>query len=126
MGRAHSRRAAGDLESEVLAALWAADRPLTPGGAAAAVGGGLAYTTVQTILTRLLAKGVVQREPAGRAFAYSPVLDQAGVVAARMRAVLQSGSDADAVLSRFVGALTPEEERSLLRVLQARDRGERW
>lgn len=42
-----------------------------------------------------------------------------------MRAVLQSGSDADAVLSRFVGALTPEEERSLLRVLRARERGER-
>lgn len=83
----------------------------------------MAYTTIQTILTRLLAKGVVQRHPVGRAFAYSPVLDHAGVVAARMRAVLHSGGDAAAVFSRFVGTLTAEEERTLLRALDGRDRG---
>lgn len=125
MARAgRSRRGAGDLESQVLAALWAAGRPLTPGETAEADGGSLAYTTVQTILTRLLAKQAVQRQPAGRAFAYSPVLDQDGVVAARMREVLRTGSDAEAVLSRFVGALTPEEERALARLLDGRERGD--
>lgn len=119
-----SRRGAGDLESQVLAALWAAGRPLTPGETAEAIGGGLAYTTVQTILTRLLAKQAVERRPVGRAFAYSPVLDHAGVVAARMREVLRSGSDAEAVLSRFVGALAPEEEQALARLLDERERGE--
>lgn len=119
-----ARRAAGDLESEVLAALWAAAKPLTPGETAAAVGGQLAYTTVQTILTRLVAKGVVAREQVGRAFAYTPVLDQAGVVASRMRAALTSGGDASAVLSRFVGTLTPEEEQALARLLQQRRGGD--
>ena len=51
------RRAKGSLESEVLAALWAAERPLTAGDVAAALDGDLAYTTVQTILVRLHGKG---------------------------------------------------------------------
>lgn len=118
--RNRARRAAGDLESDVLAALWAADRPLTPGETVGAVGGDLAYTTVQTILTRLVAKGVVQREAVGRAYAYSPVLDQAGVVAARMRAVLDSGADQRAVLTRFVGTLSLEQERALAHLLSGR------
>ncbi|MGH3825752.1 MAG: BlaI/MecI/CopY family transcriptional regulator, partial [Pseudonocardiaceae bacterium] len=44
------RRAAGELEAEVLAALWAADGPLTAAHVRRAVSGGLAYNTVQTIL----------------------------------------------------------------------------
>ena len=114
------RRGAGNLESEVLAALWAADRPLTPGETVEAIGGDLAYTTVQTTLNRMVAKGVVQREQAGRAFAYSPVLDQAGVVASRMRAVLDSGADDHAVLTRFVGTLSAEQERALANLLAER------
>lgn len=120
-----ARRGAGDLESEVLAALWAAGKPLTPGQTVEAVGGQLAYTTVQTILTRLVAKGVLAREQVGRAFAYTPVLDQAGVVASRMRAALTSGGDPAAVLSRFVGTLTPDEEQALARLLEDR-RGGNW
>lgn len=113
------RRAAGDLESEILAALWAADGPLTPAEVVDAIGGELAYTTVQTILARLLAKGAVQRRPAGRAHAYSPVLDDAGMVARRMQAMLDAGDDQAAVLSRFVGTLTPEQERTLAELLAA-------
>lgn len=117
-----ARRGAGDLESDVLAALWSAGRPLTPGETVDAIGGGLAYTTVQTILVRLLAKGVVLREPVGRAFAYSPVLDQAGVVASRMRAVLDSGGDHQAVLSRFLGTLTEDEQQALVELMDRRGR----
>ena len=46
-----SRRASGGLESEVLATLWAAGRPLTAGDVVEALGGDLAYNTVLTILT---------------------------------------------------------------------------
>ncbi len=48
------------------------------------LGGGLAYTTVVTILSRLHAKGVLDRERAGRAYRYAPVADQAGLAALRM------------------------------------------
>ena len=114
-----TRRPAGGLESEVLAALWAADRPLTPGEVSDAVGGELAYTTVQTILTRLHRKGAVVREQAGRAHAYRPVIDDVGLAAQRMRAMLDRGGDHAAVLTRFVGTLTPDDEATLAKLLGA-------
>ena len=63
------RREPGELEAEVLAALWAADGPLTAGDLVDALGRDLAYNTVLTILTRLHQKGAVRREWAGRAHA---------------------------------------------------------
>lgn len=115
--RVNVRRARGSLESEVLAALWAADRPLTVGELAGVLGGGLAHTTVQTILVRLHGKGAVYRELIGRAHSYTPVLDDAGLAADRMRAVLDKGPDHAAVLSRFLHALDPEDEATLVRLL---------
>lgn len=112
------RRAKGSLESEVLAALWAADRPLTVGDVVDTVGGDLAYTTVQTILTRLHAKGAVRRELNGRAHTYTPVLDDAGLAAHRMQAMLEKGGDRAAVLSRFLRTLSPEDEATLADLLE--------
>ena len=111
------RRASGSLESEVLAALWAAHEPLTTGDVIEAVGGNLAYNTVQTILTRLHAKGAVEREQVGRAHAYTPVLDEAGMAASRMRAMLDRGGDHVAVLAQFLGTLTAQEEATLARLI---------
>ena len=116
------RRAKGGLESEVLAALWAAQRPLTPGEVVDALGGELAYNTVQTILTRLYGKGAVQREQRGRAHSYTPVLDDAGLAAGRMRAVLEAGGDRAAVLSHFLHGLSEEDETTLLRLLERQRR----
>lgn len=112
------RRASGGLESEVLAALWASQEPLTAKRVMEKLGGSLAYNTVQTILVRLHAKGAVQRSPAGRAHAYAPVLDEAGLAARRMRRLLDRGKNQAAILSRFVGTLTTEEEEMLTRLLR--------
>lgn len=117
------RRRRGSLESEVLATLWATGLPMTPGEVAEALGDGLAYNTVQTILTRLHAKGAVRREQVGRAHAYTPVLDDAGLAAQRMQAVLDQGDDHAAVLARFLGTLTPEDGATLARLLDE-SRGE--
>ncbi len=111
------RRQSGSLESEVLATLWAADKPLTAGEVVEALGGELAYNTVQTILTRLHGKGAVRREQAGRAHAYTPVLDEAGLAANRMRAMLDRGGDHAAVLTTFLGTLTPDEEATLAQLI---------
>jgi predicted transcriptional regulator len=122
----HRRRPAGGLESEVLATLWAADRPMTPGDVQRELGGELAYTTVMTALSRLHEKGAVERRRAGRAYAYTPVLDQAGMTAARMRGVLDAGEDREAVLARFVGSLSTDDERLLAELLdRADDEGSR-
>lgn len=111
------RRESGGLESEVLATLWAADTALNAGEVADALGGELAYNTVQTILARLHSKGAVHREQVGRAHAYTPVLDEAGLAAKRMRAMLDRGGDHAAVLSRFLNTLTAGEEATLAKLL---------
>ncbi|MGW8063721.1 BlaI/MecI/CopY family transcriptional regulator [Streptomyces ziwulingensis] len=110
-----ARRGQGELEALVLSALREADGPATAGWVQERLGGDLAYTTVITILTRLLEKGAVSRERAGRSFAWTPA-DQAGLAARKMRKVLDAESDREAVLARFVTGLDPDDER-LLRAL---------
>jgi predicted transcriptional regulator len=67
---------------------------------------------------RLHDKGAVRRERTGRAYAYTPVLDEAGLAARRMRAMLDRGGDHDAVLTRFLGTLSADQQRTLARLLR--------
>ena len=111
------RRGAGELESEVLATLHAADRPLTPGEVQRALGSDLAYTTVMTTLTRLHGKGLAARVSAGRGFVYSPAASEAAIVARQMHALLAGGTDKAAVLAQFFDGLDADEEQALARWL---------
>lgn len=111
-----ARRPAGELEAGVLAALWAAEGPLTPGEVQGALGGSLARTTVTTILTRLYEKGTVTRGRSGRGFAYTPTEDSPGLTARRMHTELAKEEDRSTVLARFVSQLSDEDEQ-LLRTL---------
>jgi predicted transcriptional regulator len=112
------RRARGTLEHEVVAALAAAGAPMTPAQVRDQLGGDLAYTTVMTVLARLAEKGVVTRERVGRAYAYTAVRDEAEVTARQMHRLLDAGDDKVAVLSRFVGVLSDEDERLLVDLLR--------
>ena len=116
-GATVGRRAAGELEAEVLAVLQDAGSALTPGEVRERIGGSLAYTTVVTILSRLHAKGVLERRKAGRAFLYAPVADQPGLAARRMARVLDGEADREAVLARFVSVLSDSDEKLLRRML---------
>ena len=118
------RRAFGELEGQVLAALWAADRPLVPAEVLDAVGADLAYTTVMTILVRLHDKGLIERHKAGRAYAYRPVVAETEVVAGQVRKLLDRGHDRTAVLQGLLDGLSADDE-DLLRQLLARATGRR-
>lgn len=121
-GQRPRRRGQGELEALVLAALAEADGPASAGWVQERLGGDLAYTTVITILTRLLAKGAVTREREGRSFAWTPASDQAGLAAHKMRKVLDGEDDREAVLASFVTGLGPDDERLLRELLgRARD-----
>ncbi|MFG2886385.1 BlaI/MecI/CopY family transcriptional regulator [Streptomyces sp. NPDC048297] len=111
-----SRRARGELEAEVLAALWAAGGPV-PAAVVQEHVPGAAYTTVLTILTRLCDKGMVTRRREGRGHVYVPVDDQAGHAAAGMHSLLDEGGDRAAVLARFVSELSAEDEHLLEQLL---------
>ncbi len=111
------RRASGALEGEVLATLRRAGGPLTPREVQAALAGELTYSTVVTILSRLHGKEVLTRTPRGRAYAYAPLTDEAGLAARRMHKVLDGRPDREVVLTRFADGLTTEDQELLRLVL---------
>lgn len=125
-GASPSRRGQGELEAQVLAVLGTAPGPVPVAWVQERLPGGLAYTTVFTILTRLHAKGAVERARAGRSFEWVRVADEAGLAALRMRKVLDGEADREAVLASFVTSLSPGDE-DLLRGLLAQvdEEGER-
>lgn len=124
-GSKAARRGPGELEAEVLATLWSAHTPLTAGEVQRELSAPLAYSTVVTILSRLHGKGVLDRHPLGRAYAYSPVADEAGLAARRMRQVLDSEHDRREVLARFVSDLSDSDERLLRSLLRGAPSSER-
>ncbi|HJQ48690.1 MAG TPA: BlaI/MecI/CopY family transcriptional regulator [Amycolatopsis sp.] len=115
------RRAPGELETEVLAALWSHRERLTAAEVQQGLDGDLAYTTVVTILTRLHKKGAVTREKHGRSYAYAPVEDEAGLAARRMGKLLDAYPDRARVLARFVSNLSRSDERTLRTLLHDAD-----
>ncbi len=116
-----TRRPDGALEHDVLRILWEADGPLLPGEINNRLDAGYAYTSVATILTRLQAKGLVTRTPAGRAFAYQATLDEPDLTARRIGELLDSASDRSQVLSRFIGGLPAREARAIRALLDKSD-----
>jgi predicted transcriptional regulator len=112
-----TRRPDGALETDVLKVLWAADGPLLPGEINERLNAGYAYTSVATILTRLQAKGLVVRSPAGRAYAYVAAVDEAGLAVRRISELLDSSSDRAKVLSRFIDGLSPREAKAIRAIL---------
>jgi predicted transcriptional regulator len=80
----------------------------------------LAYKTVLTVLSRLHAKGALERHRVGRAHAYAPREGEADHAAAQMGAVLSRGGDHVAVLQRFVSNLVPDDEAALRALLTER------
>lgn len=108
------------MEAEVLAALWAADGPLTAARVREAVGGDLAYNTVQTILVRLYEKELISRVADGRRHEYFAVKGAEELAAEQMQALLGRGRDRQAVLQRFATSLSVEDARLLRAMLRHR------
>jgi predicted transcriptional regulator len=115
------RRAAGELEAQVMSVLWTSGRAMTPAEVQAQLDPALAYNTVQTILARLVDKRMVGRRPAGRAHAYLPLRSEAESAAAQLRATLSGAGDRERVLRRFAESLDEVEARVLRRMLAETD-----
>lgn len=102
-----------------------ADAPKTVAQVRAALGGGLAHTTVMTALVRLMRKGLVARVRVGRSYAYSLVVVAEELpalqAALRMRRELDSRDERADVLANFLAHLEPDDE-AVLRQLLAQPR----
>jgi predicted transcriptional regulator len=115
-----TRLGRGELEKQVLDVLWAAEGPATPRQVHDQMGKRrkLAYTTTMTILVRLYKKGLVEREPAGRAFAYRPRVSRDERAAERMNDALTSAGDASLALTHFVESLPADQVHELRAALR--------
>ena len=73
-----------------------------------------AYTTVMTVLDRLLGKQMVQRERDGRAYRYSPAMTRDAATAEVLNAALDiAGTDRTAALVHFAQTVDPTEAAAL-------------
>jgi predicted transcriptional regulator len=115
------RRPDGALEDAVLHVLWSHDEPLLPSSIREELPMDLAYTSVATVLVRLVEKGIVGREAIGNAYGYFAAVDEATLIARRMTAVLEQSSDRRTALAGFVGSLGKRDAK-LLRALLDRER----
>ena len=121
-----ARRPDGALEHDVLRVLWAAGAPLQPGEINERLDAGHAYTSIATVLSRLHAKGLVTRTPAGRAVAYRAAVDESELAVRRIAELLDTASDRTQVLSRLIGGLSPREASAIRALLdETGERGRR-
>ena len=116
-------RGRGELEQDVMTALWARTEPVTARTVLQDIGDPeLAYTTVKTVLDRLTRKQVVNRSGAGRTWYYTPAASRDEYVAELMLRALDRSRERDGALVRFARAVTPAEAEVLRAALDP-DRG---
>jgi predicted transcriptional regulator len=113
----------GELEARIMDVLWNSEGWMTPGDVHAAITTArrpLAYTTVTTILVRLWQKGMLERQPAGRAFEYHPVSSRDEWAAERMQDLLERSGDRLQTLHHFAESISAKEATQLRRLLDQR------
>lgn len=119
-------RVFGELETVVMARLWAAEGQGTVREVLEQLRQDreIAYTTVLSTMENLYRKGHLTRQREGKAFRYSTALSHAEHTAGLMREALSRGEqDTAAVLTHFVGEMSPEELARLKDVIRRRGKG---
>jgi len=110
----------GDLERAVMDVIWDADESLTAydvKDALEADGRELAATTLLTVLSRLDKKGFVASDRSARPHRYRALATREAHMAELMHEVLGETHDRSAVLARFVGGVSPEDQAVLRKLL---------
>lgn len=112
----------GPLEREIMAILWDAGEPQPVAAVLDVVNEErarpLAYTTVMSVMVRLVRKQLLERRKNGRAYRYRPTTDRTGAIrqeaATRIRAVLNDHGEM--AVAGFIDEVSRSPE--LLAVLQ--------
>jgi predicted transcriptional regulator len=119
MARGRQREVLGPLEAEVMEVVWASDGPMSVRAMLARLNRGrrreLAYTTVMTVMSRLVEKEVLSRRRDGRGYVYEASVSDPAEIAVR-GVVREFG---DAALAHFVdeARADPKLLRRLRRLL---------
>jgi predicted transcriptional regulator len=117
----------GELEQAIMQVIWDADRPVTGRQVVDQLAHSrpVAYTTVLTVMDRLARKGILAKQPTGKAHTYHAVQSRETYTANRMANLLGASGNPTTVLLRFVEQLPPEQADKLRAALQAHPGQER-
>jgi predicted transcriptional regulator len=121
MGGRVRLRGLGELERAIMEVVWAADGPVTGRTVVDELTQErpVAYTTVLTVMDRLVGKGLLHRQRRGRAHTYRATSSRAAYTAELMASVLGSSNDRPAVLLHFVEQIPPDQAEALRAALDA-------
>ena len=111
----------GDLERRVMTILWEQGGDEMTGRQVADALPENAYTTVATVLDRLVHKGLVRRRMDGRSIRFAANGTQGAPTAVLMLETLSDGQDPEGALAHFAEILSPAEVAVLRTSLAARD-----
>ena len=110
----------GALEQQVMDVLWdCPDELCTRRVLERLTRTTLAYTTVATVLTNLVKKGLLDRAPTPRSWAYRPVMSRSEYVAGCMLQTLRTADDRGEALRVLLADLDPTERAHLDEALKA-------
>jgi predicted transcriptional regulator len=115
------QRQQGELESQVLEALWDSPEGLTSAQVLEVVGrsGTLALTTVLTVLSRLIEKNLVDRVPAnGRGFLFMATSTREEHAAQQLLEILENSENLGLTLSHFAAGLNKKSISALKKSLE--------
>ncbi|MET9338809.1 BlaI/MecI/CopY family transcriptional regulator [Nonomuraea sp. NPDC003804] len=120
-------RGLGDLESTIMERMWSYRKPASVRQVLEDLRQEreIAYTTVMTVMDKLHTKGLLSREPVGKAYIYAATSTKEAYTADRMRESLARSGNQAATLVYFLQRLTPEEAdafEAALQIFQPRDR----
>jgi predicted transcriptional regulator len=117
-------RGLGELEAVIMDRLWTRGEPATVREILTDLQRQreIAYTTVLTVMENLHRKGVLRREPAGRANRYAPHRNRGQYVAQLMGQILDESDDRAEALRHFVGRMTLDDAAALRSALSAYER----
>lgn len=110
------KKVLGDLEADIMKVVWKRDRvTVRDVYEQLRLEKTLAYTTIMTIMGRLAEKGLLQKEPQGNAFVYTPTISEVEFAKKVVSEVLDGLMEefAEPAISHMVDKLGSEDNEKL-------------
>ena len=115
----------GELETEIMEVIWEAENPLSVGDIVKVLikKRNIAYTTVMTIMGRLVEKGILTRKPHGKAYLYSPIYTKDAFLTRVSQQIIKNfvssfGKTAIAHFAEEIENMKPSRKRGLMKLLK--------
>lgn len=115
----------GELESDVMEIIWQSKGPISVRTVTQSLQKKrqIAYTTVMTIMGRLVNKGLLKRQESGKAYVYQPVYSKEKFLSRVSRQIIKNfiASFGEAAVAHFaeeINKLTPEKRKQLQKMLK--------